>query len=435
MLSKKAKVLQSLAGKSFLEHILSSAEEISDKVSIVVGFDKNAVEKEAVKISKKAKTFEQKEQIGTADAIKTVIEFIDENEKVLILYGDVPLIRKSTLKKLFLLNDSLSILTANVSDPTGYGRVLKDSNGLVEEIIEEKDTNAQQKNIKEIFTGVMAIKGKILRELIPLINNNNASREYYLTDLIGIANTNGFKIETLSVSWEETLGANTRSEQEKLEQTYRKMKNEELLKKGITLIDKNRIDVRGELQAGVDCTIDINVIFEGKVELGNNVKIGANTIITNTKIGDNSEILPFSHIDSSHIGKDCFIGPYARLREGSEIADGARIGNFVETKKAKIGQSTKANHFTYLGDAEIGNDVNIGAGTITCNYDGENKNKTEIGDGSFIGTNSSLIAPVTIGKNAYVGAGSTITKDVPDSSLGISRAKQKNIKDWSKNKK
>ena len=435
MLSKKAKVLQTLAGKTFLRHILSSAKAVSDKVSIVVGFDKYAVEEEAVKILKNAKIFEQIDQIGTADAVKTVIEHIDENEKVLILYGDVPLIRKNTLKKLLSLNDSLSILTANVSDPTGYGRVLKDSNDLVEEIIEEKDTDDEKKSIKEIFTGVMAVNGKILRELIPLINNNNASKEYYLTDLIGIANTNGFKIETLSVSWEETLGANTRSEQEKLEQTYRKMKNEELLQSGITLIDKNRVDVRGDLQAGSDCTVDINVIFEGKVELGNNVKIGANTIITNTKIGDNSEILPFSHIDSSHIGKDCFIGPYARLREGSEIADGARIGNFVETKKAKIGQSTKANHFTYLGDAEIGNDVNIGAGTITCNYDGENKNKTEIGDGSFIGTNSSLIAPVTIGKNAYVGAGSTITKDVPDSSLGISRAKQKNIKDWSKNKK
>ena len=435
MLSKKAKVLQTLAGKSFLEHILSSADAISDKVSIVVGFDKHAVEKEAVTILKKVKIYEQKDQIGTADAVKTVIEFVDKNEKVLILYGDVPLIRKNTLKKLFSLNDSLSILTANVSDPTGYGRVLKDSNGLVEEIIEEKDTNDQQKNIKEIFTGVMAVNGKILKELIPLINNNNASKEYYLTDLIGIANSNGFKIETLSVSWEETLGANTRCEQEKLEQTYRKMKNEELLKNGITLIDKNRVDVRGDLQAGVDCTIDVNVIFEGKVELGNNVSIGANTIINNTKIGDNSEILPFSHIVSSQIGKDCFIGPYARLREGSEIADGARIGNFVETKKAKIGQSTKANHFTYLGDAEIGNDVNIGAGTITCNYDGKNKNKTEIGDGSFIGTNSSLVAPVSIGKNAYVGAGSTITKDVPDSSLGISRSKQKNVKDWSKNKK
>ena len=435
MLSKKAKVLQTLAGKSFLEHILSSADAISDKVSIVVGFDKHAVEKEAITILKKAKIYEQKDQIGTADAVKTVIEFVDKNEKVLILYGDVPLIRKNTLKKLFSLNDSLSILTANISDPTGYGRVLKDSNGLVEEIIEEKDTNDQQKKIKEIFTGVMVVNGKILKELIPLINNNNALKEYYLTDLIGIANSNGFKIETLSVSWEETLGANTRSEQEKLEQIYRKMKNEELLKNGITLIDKNRVDVRGDLQAGVDCTIDVNVIFEGKVELGNNVSIGANTIINNSKIGDNSEILPFSHIDSSQIGKDCFIGPYARLREGSEIADGARIGNFVETKKAKIGQSTKANHFTYLGDAEIGNDVNIGAGTITCNYDGKNKNKTEIGDGSFIGTNSSLVAPVSIGKNAYVGAGSTITKDVPDSSLGISRSKQKNVKDWSKNKK
>ena len=281
----------------------------------------------------------------------------------------------------------------------------------------------------------MAVNGKILKELLPSINNKNASKEYYLTDLIGIAYSNRFKIETLSVSWEETLGANTRSEQEKLEQIYRKMKNEDLLKKGITLIDKNRVDVRGDLQAGTDCIIDINVIFEGKVELGNNVKIGANSILRNTKIDDDTEILPFSHIDSSQIGKDCFIGPYARLREGSQIADGVRIGNFVETKKTKIGQSTKANHFTYLGDAEIGNDVNIGAGTITCNYDGKNKNKTNIGDNSFVGTNSSLVAPVNIGKNAYVGAGSTITKDVPDNSLGISRSKQKNVQDWSKKEK
>ena len=302
-------------------------------------------------------------------------------------------------------------------------------------IIEEKDANAEQKEIKEIFTGVMAVNGKILKELLPSINNKNASKEYYLTDLIGIAYSNRFKIETLSVSWEETLGANTRSEQEKLEQIYRKMKNEDLLKKGITLIDKSRVDVRGDLQAGTDCIIDINVIFEGKVELGNNVKIGANSILRNTKIDDDTEILPFSHIDSSQIGKDCFIGPYARLREGSQIADGVRIGNFVETKKTKIGQSTKANHFTYLGDAEIGNDVNIGAGTITCNYDGKNKNKTSIGDNSFIGTNSSLVAPVNIGKNAYVGAGSTITKDVPDNSLGISRSKQKNVQDWSKKEK
>ena len=213
------------------------------------------------------------------------------------------------------------------------------------------------------------------------------------------------------------------------------MKNEELLQKGITLIDKSRVDVRGNLEAGADCTIDVNVIFEGKVELGNNVKIGANSIICNSKIDDDSEILPFSHIDSSQIGKNCFIGPYARLREGSQIGDGARIGNFVETKKTKIGRSTKANHFTYLGDADIGKDVNIGAGTITCNYDGKNKNKTSVGDNSFVGTNSSLVAPINIGKNSYIGAGSTITKDVPDNSLGVSRSKQKNVQDWSKDKK
>ena len=435
MLSKKAKVLQKLAGKSLLEHILCSAEEISSKTSIVVGFDKLTVEKEVSKISIKAKTYEQKKQIGTADAVRTVIDSINENEKVLILYGDVPLISKNTLKSLCSLNDSISILTTNLSDPTGYGRVIKDAKSLVVEIIEEKDANVEQKEIKEIFTGVMAVNGKILKELLPSINNKNASKEYYLTDLIGIAYSNRFKIETLSVSWEETLGANTRSEQEKLEQIYRKMKNEDLLKKGITLIDKSRVDVRGDLQAGTDCIVDINVIFEGKVELGNNVKIGANSILRNTKIGDDTEILPFSHIDSSQIGKDCFIGPYARLREGSQIADGVRIGNFVETKKTKIGQSTKANHFTYLGDAEIGNDVNIGAGTITCNYDGKNKNKTSIGDNSFVGTNSSLVAPVNIGKNAYIGAGSIITKDVPDNSLGISRSKQKNVQDWPKKKK
>ena len=435
MLSKKAKVLQKLAGKSLLEHILSKAEEVSNKISIVVGFDKLSVEKEVSKISREAKTYQQKNQIGTADAVRTVIDSINEEEKVLILYGDVPLIGKNTLKNLCSLNDSVSILTTNLSDPSGYGRVIKDANSLVVEIIEEKDTKADQKNIKEIFTGVMAVNGKILKELLPLINNKNASKEYYLTDLIGIAYSNRFKIETLSVSPEETLGANTRSEQEKLEQIYRKMKNEELLEKGITLIDKSRVDVRGDLHAGTDCIIDVNVIFEGTVELGNNVKIGANSILRNTKIDDNSEILPFSHIDSSQIGKGCFIGPYARLREGSQIADGARIGNFVETKKTKIGQSTKANHFTYLGDAEIGNDVNIGAGTITCNYDGKNKNKTHIGDNSFIGTNSSLVAPVDIGKNTYVGAGSTITKDIPDNSLGISRSKQKNVQDWPKKKK
>ena len=274
-----------------------------------------------------------------------------------------------------------------------------------------------------------------MKQLIPEINNKNSAGEFYLTDLISIANNNGFKIKTLSSSNEEAFGANNRSEQEELEKILREMKTQDLLKNGVTLLDKNRVDIRGEVKTGSDCIIDVNVIFEGHVELGNNVEIGANTIVINSKIGDNTKILPFSHIESSNIGQGCSIGPYARLREGSVIEDDTKIGNFVETKKTRIGKSSKANHFTYLGDADIGEEVNIGAGTITCNYDGKDKHKTKIGDASFIGTNSSLVAPISIGKNAYVGAGSTITKDIPDNALGVGRGKQKNKENWSKNKK
>jgi UDP-N-acetylglucosamine diphosphorylase/glucosamine-1-phosphate N-acetyltransferase len=292
-----------------------------------------------------------------------------------------------------------------------------------------------QKEIKEIFTGILVTSGDILMELIPQIDNNNSAKEFYLTDLISIASDKGFKINTLTSPQNETMGANSRIEQEELERTLRAMNTDELLNSGVSLVDKTRVDIRGDIKAGSDCVIDVNVILEGSVELGNNVEIGANTILTNATIGDNTKILPFSHIESSNIGADCSIGPYARLREGSIVEDGAKIGNFVETKKTKIGKSSKANHFSYLGDAEIGKEVNIGAGTITCNYDGKDKHKTKIGDASFIGTNSSLVAPVNIGKNAYVGAGSTITKDIPDNALGVGRGKQKNKRNWSKNKK
>ena len=393
MLSQKAKVLQALGGRTMLNHVMTAANKISNKISVVVGFDKEGVEEEIKKIGINANTFLQKEQIGTADAVKTTLKDIDKNEKILILYGDVPL------------------------------------------IIEEKDADSEQKKIKEIFTGILVTKGSVLKNFIPEIDNNNSANEFYLTDLIGIAHKNGFKINTLSSSNEETAGANNRIEQEELEKTLRIMKSEDLLRNGATLLDKSRVDVRGEVKTGSDCVIDVNVIFEGHVELGNNVEIGANTIICDTKIGDNTKILPFSHIDTSEIGAKCSIGPYARLREGSAIMDGARIGNFVETKKTSLGRDSKANHFTYLGDAEVGDEVNIGAGTITCNYDGKNKHKTNIGDNSFVGTNSSLVAPVTIGKNAYVGAGSTITKDIPDNALGVGRGKQKNKENWSKTKK
>ena len=435
MLSQKAKVLQKLGGKTMLNHIMTSSQKISDKISVVVGFDKEGVKKEIKRININANIFLQKKQIGTADAVKTTLNDIHKNEKILILYGDVPLIQEETLKKLCNLKSDLSILTTNLENPTGYGRVEKDKEDHVIRIIEEKDADLEQKKIKEIFTGILVAKGEVLIKLIPKINNNNSAKEFYLTDLIGIANSNGFKINTLSSSNEETAGANSRLEQEELEKTLRKMKTKDLLNNGVTLIDKSRVDVRGEVKTGADCTIDVNVILEGNIELGNNVEIGSNSILCDTKIGDNTKILPFSHVVASQIGANCSIGPYARLREGSVIMDGARVGNFVETKKTKLGKDSKANHFTYLGDADIGDEVNIGAGTITCNYDGKNKNKTNIGNNSFIGTNSSLVAPVNIGKNAYVGAGSTITKDIPDDALGVGRGKQKNKENWSKNKK
>ena len=435
MLSQKAKVLQKLGGKTMLNHVLTTANKLTEKISVVVGFDKEGVEEEIKKIGINANIYLQKEQIGTADAVKTALKDITENEKILILYGDVPLIKEETLKKLCNQESDLSILTTNLQNPAGYGRALKDKENNVLGIVEEKDADSEQKKIKEIFTGILVAKGGILKKHIPEIDDNNSAKEFYLTDLIGIAYKNGFKINTLSSSNEETSGANNRSEQEELEKTLRIMKSEDLLTNGARLIDKSRVDVRGEVKTGADCVIDINVIFEGCVELGNNVEIGANTILCDTKIGDGTKILPFSHIVASEIGAKCSIGPYARLREGSVIMDGARIGNFVETKKTKLGKDSKANHFTYLGDTEIGNEVNIGAGTITCNYDGKDKHKTNIGDNSFVGTNSSLVAPVTIGKNAYVGAGSTITKDIPDNALGVGRGKQKNKENWSKTKK
>ena len=435
MLSQKAKVLQKLASKTMLQHILVSAKQVSDKISVVVGFDKEGVEEEISHLSINAKTYQQKKQIGTADAVKSVIDEINDSEKVLILYGDVPLIKASTLNNLCSTEGDIAILTTLLKNPTGYGRVVKDSSNLVTRIVEEKDATDMQKEINEIFTGILVAPGKALKELIPLINNENAAQEYYLTDLIGIASEKGFKINAQDSPKSETMGANNRLEQEELERVLRNMNAEDLLKAGATLIDKSRIDIRGNVEVGVDCVIDINVIFEGDVELGDNVEIGANSVISDTKIDNGTKILPFSHIVQSNIGKDCSIGPYARLREGSIIENEAKIGNFVETKKSTIGKSSKANHFSYLGDAQIGDNVNIGAGTITCNYDGKDKHKTNIGEGSFIGTNSSLVAPINIGKNAYVGAGSTITKDIPDDALGVGRGKQINKENWSKKKK
>lgn len=433
MLSEKAKVLQPLGGRTMLAHIVQKANLIADQLTLVVGFDMENVKQELKNVSIEAACVEQADQIGTADAVKSALPRIAQTDKILILYGDVPLIRKETMENLFTQQQT-TILTTCLDDPSGYGRVLKDENGHAVGIVEEKDADRTQLLEQEVFTGVMVVAGELLHNYLSLIRNKNNAGEYYLTDLIKILSEKGFKIERLQVPAKETLGANTRAELEILEKTLRQMKAKDLLDMGITLVDQKRVDVRGDVTAGKDCLIDVNAILVGKVELGNNVMIGPNTYIEDTVIGDNTSIQPFSHICNANIGANCSVGPYARLREGTVLEDAVKIGNFVETKKTSLAEGSKASHLSYLGDATIEHNVNIGAGTITCNYDGKDKHPTKIREGSFIGTNSSLVAPINIGKNAYVGAGSTITKDIPDNALGVARSKQTIKENWSKKK-
>ena len=435
MHSKKAKSLQPVGGQSMLKRIHNTVSSLTEETSFVVGYEKDSVITEVKNFPGINHICEQKNPIGTADAVKSALDSINTDSKVLVLYGDVPLIKRETLNNLISITDeSLTILSTELKNPTGYGRVKKNENGAVISIIEEKDASDDEKKVKEIFTGILCCNKSLLEEAIGEVSNDNAASEFYLTDIVSIINKKGFKISTCIVPNDEVKGANTKRELSELEEIYRKMKANDLLDMGITVSDPSRVDVRGEVSAGTDCHIDVNVILEGNVSLGNNVSIGPNTILKDVDIGDNSNIEAFSHLVSSKVGKNCSIGPYARLREGSHIDDSAKIGNFVETKKTKVGKDSKANHFAYLGDAEVGDDSNIGAGTITCNYDGKDKHKTKIGNSSFIGTNSSLVAPVTIGSNAYVAAGSVITKDVPDNALGVGRAKQDNKENWSKKK-
>ena len=435
MKSNRAKSLQPIGGHSMLKRIYETVANITDETSFVVGYEKKSIIKETESFKGNLHISEQKKPIGTADAVKSSFDSISDESKVLVLYGDVPLIKESTLKNLLsLTEDSLTILTTVLEDPFGYGRVKKDISGFAKSIVEEKDASEDEKKITEIFTGILCCNKKLLAEAVNDVSNENAASEFYLTDIVSIIYKKGFKINTCIVPNEEVKGANTKNELSELEGIYREMKANDLLTMGITISDPSRVDVRGDVSAGKDCFIDVNVILEGDVSLGNNVSIGPNTILKDVEIGDNSKIEAFSHLVSSKVGNNCSIGPYARLREGSHIDDSAKIGNFVETKKTKVGKESKANHFAYLGDADIGSDSNIGAGTITCNYDGKNKHQTKIGDNSFVGTNSSLVAPVTIGSNAYVAAGSVITKDVPDNALGVGRAKQDNKENWSKKK-
>ena len=436
MKSNRAKVLQTIGGMSMLQRVLNKVEKLNSKATVVLGHQKESVLKHLNSISNNANTVIQEEQLGTADAVKSALSKTAPGEKVLVLYGDVPLVSSESLKTLIAeADEGFSILTTKLDDPYGYGRVITDNANAALAIVEEKDASNTQRAIKEIFTGILCIDQELLTAGLQEITNENAAKEFYLTDLVKIISAKGIKIKPIKANNDEVRGANSKKELEALETILRDMNAEDLLEQGITLADKARTDVRGDVTAGSDCEIDVNVILEGKIQLGNNVSIGANNYLKDVVIGDNTRIEPFSHLCNAQVGANCNIGPYARLREGSVIEDAAKVGNFVETKKTILGKGAKANHFTYLGDAEIGDNTNIGAGTITCNYDGKNKHKTSVGEDSFIGTNSSLVAPVEIGKNAYVGAGSVITKDVPDNALAVGRGKQVVKEGYSKDKK
>ncbi|WP_438951065.1 bifunctional UDP-N-acetylglucosamine diphosphorylase/glucosamine-1-phosphate N-acetyltransferase GlmU [Porticoccus sp.] len=432
MKSRLPKVLHCLAGRPLLQHVVDAGNDLKTaRIIIVTGHES---EKVRSAINGEALFYvEQKQPLGTAHAVQQAVPEIRSDATVLILYGDVPLIQPATIQTMvdMAADGSLVLLTVLLGDPSGYGRIIRDQAQEVVAIVEEKDASQQQLDICEVNTGVMALPAEKLKNWLPVIDNKNAQQEYYLTDLISLAHQHHYKIKTLQPLFpQEVEGVNNRSQLSRLERYYQRQHSEQLMLAGVTIADPDRVDVRGKLTAGIDNYIDVNVVFEGDVQLGNNVSIGPNCLIINSRIADGAEIKANSIVEGSLVGPDCVVGPFARLRAGTEMAESAKIGNFVETKNSSLGKGTKINHLSYVGDACLGANVNIGAGTITCNYDGLNKHRTTIGDNAFIGSNTSLVAPVTIGKNATVGAGSTITCDVPDGELGLTRAKQQNIEGW-----
>ena len=431
MRSALPKVMHPIAGKAMLGHVIDAAHAIdAAAIHVVVGHGAGTV-MDAFS-DQTLSWVEQLEQNGTGHAVKQALPKLSGDSRVLILYGDVPLIAADTLKRLSQLCDDkrMGLLTTHMNDPTGYGRIVRKDDKVVA-IVEQKDASSEQLGIQEVNTGMMAVHAKHLNKWLPALSSDNAQGEYYLTDIIAMAVADGVAIEVVQPEtvW-EVQGVNDRAQLNELERYYQSCRAKDIMAGGVTLADANRLDIRGKVIVGQDSTIDVNCVFEGDCRIGANVSIGPNCVITNSSIGDGSTIKANSVLEDAVVGEDCDIGPFARLRPGTVLAAKAKIGNFVETKKAVLGIGSKVNHLSYIGDSEIGENVNVGAGTITCNYDGVNKSKTVIGDGAFIGSNTSLVAPVTVGKNATVGAGSTITGNVADEELAVARGKQRNISGW-----
>lgn len=432
MKSDLPKVLQRLANKPLLAHVIDTAKQLhADSIHIVYGHGGELVK--AAFADDSLTWALQADQLGTGHAVVQAMTSIPDDHDVLVLYGDVPLIRVATLQQLLkhLDGKTLALLSVMMRDPTGYGRIVRDNAGSIFRIVEHKDANTKERAINEGNTGILAAPAKLLRQWLAALKNNNAQGEYYLTDVVTMAVKAGCKITAVVAPTEtEVLGVNDKVQLAELEAVLRKERATQLMIQGATLADPSRVDIRGEVSVGRDVFIDVNVVFVGKVTIGDRTKIGPHSYIKDCDIGTDTEVFSNCVFDRAQIGSHCNVGPFARLRPEAQLADHVHIGNFVEVKKSKLGEGSKANHLTYIGDATVGCKVNIGAGTVTVNYDGVNKHRTEIGDNAFIGSGSMLVAPVKIGAGANTGAGSTITKEAPDGKLTLARAKQVTLENW-----
>lgn len=437
MHSDLPKVLQPLGGSTLLEHVVRGAGELKpDAIHVVYGHGGERVPKALSQLP--VRWVLQAEQLGTGHAVLQAMPAIPDTHMVLVLYGDVPMVRTETLRGLIerAAQGALALLSAQLADPRGYGRIVRDGQGRVQRIVEHKDASAAERKIDEINTGLMACPADRLRAWLAGVGNQNAQQEYYLTDVIALAVAEGTQVDALVAGEEsEVAGVNDRSQLAAAEQTLRRRHADTLMQQGVTLRDPARLDVRGELACGRDVTIDVNCVFEGQVKLGNRVRLGPGVVIRDCTIGDDTEVFAYSVLDGAQVGARVRIGPFARIRPNSALGDESHVGNFVEIKQTRLGKGSKANHLAYVGDAEIGQRVNVGAGVITCNYDGVHKHRTVIGDDAFIGSDSTLIAPVTVGAGAYIAAGSAINQDAPPGQLSIARARQTSVPHWQPPKK
>lgn len=436
MRSQLPKVCHLLAGEPMLAHVVRTAQAVSSQVTVVVGHGAAQVQAALGELGAAVQWVHQAEQLGTGHAVRQALPHISAEQRVLILYGDVPLVRPETLAAwLAAAPHSVSLLTAEVADPTGYGRIERAADGAVQAIVEHKDATAAQRQICEINTGLMAVPGAALQRWLPQLNATNAQQEFYLTDLVQFAVAEQVPVHAFAApSVAEILGVNTRVELAARERTLQQRRAEDLMLAGATVADPSRLTLRGAVAVGLDCELDVGVVLHNVV-LGAKVRIGAYCVLRDVTVGEGSVIEPHCVLEQAELGSHCQVGPFARLRPHTQLANGAKVGNFVELKNAHLGAGAKVNHLSYVGDAQVGAEANIGAGTITCNYDGANKHRTHIGEGAFVGSNSTLVAPLVIEAGAFIGAGSVITKTAPQDQLTLSRSRQTTLAGWQRPKK